>query len=314
MKTLDARQLLALGRRAVRGWIDDAAPSMGAALAFYTLLSLAPMLLVALGVAGFFFDRNEAQDALITQVALVLGEKAAIGIETLLDAAGAREGAMPAVIGLFTMLLGATTVFTELRADLDRIWHCKGPGSRGVGKALATRFFAFLMVMGVGLLLMLSLAASTFLSSAGARSLALSRGELNALEFSISFIVVTLLFAMTYKILPTRRVAWGDTWIGAAVTSLLFWIGKFAIAIYIAHTAVDSTFGAAGALVVLVVWVYYSSQVFFLGAEFTRQFALRHGSRRHERRSLVDMNASYDELVQRAQRIARRNDPIISGP
>src|SRR5512144_51080 len=122
---------------------------------------------------------------------------------------------MPAVIGLFTMLLGATTVFTELRADLDRIWHYKGPRSRGVGKALATRFFAFLMVMGVGLLLMLSLVASTFLSSVGAEYLSLSRGELNALEFFISFIVVTLLFAMIYKILPTRRVAWGDTWIGA---------------------------------------------------------------------------------------------------
>lgn len=311
MKTLDARQFLALARRAVAGWSDDAAPSMGAALAFYTLLSLAPMLLVALGVAGIFFDRNEAQNALITQVAMILGEKAAIGIETLLDAAGSREGAAPALIGFFTMLLGATTVFAELRADLDRIWHYRPTRRTGVATALATRFFAFLMVMGVGLLLMLSLVASTFLSSVGADYLSLSRGQLHALEFFISFVGVTLLFAMIYKVLPSRRVAWGDTWIGAAVTSLLFWIGKFGIAVYIAHTAVDSTFGAAGALVVLIVWVYYSSQVFFLGAEFTREFALRHGSRRHERRSLADMNASYDELVERARRITRRNDPIF---
>jgi membrane protein len=311
MKTLDARQLLTLGKRAVQGWIDDSAPSMGAALAFYTLLSLAPMLLVALGIAGFFFDRNEAQNALIAQVAMILGEKAALGIETLLDAAGTREGAGPALLGLVTMVLGATTVFAELRADLDRIWRYRAPKNRGLIKAVWTRFFAFLMVAGVGALLMLSLVASTFLSSVGADMLSLSTMQLHWLEFSMSFIVVTLLFAMIYKILPSKRVAWSDTWVGAAATSLLFWAGKFAIALYIAHTAVDSTFGAAGALVVLIVWVYYSSQVFFLGAEFTREYAIRHGSCRHERRSLVDMNASFDDLVERARKITRRNDPIF---
>ena len=311
MKALDIHELVGLARRAVNGWMDDAAPSMGAALAFYALLSLAPMLLVALGVAGFFFDRNEAQNALIAQVALILGEKAALGIETLLDAAGAREGAAPAVIGLFTMLLGATTVFAELRADLDRIWHYRAPENKGFMKAVITRFWAFLMVMGVGVLLMLSLIASTFLSSIGADMLSLSRAQLHWLEFFMSFVVVTLLFAMIYKMLPSKRVAWSDTWIGAAVTSLLFWVGKFAIAVYIGHTAVDSTFGAAGALVVLIVWVYYSAQVFFLGAEFTKEYALRHGSCRHERRPLSQMNASYDELVARAKQITRRNDPIF---
>jgi membrane protein len=310
MKTLDGRQLAALAKRSVNAWMDDAAPSMGAALAFYALLSLAPMMLVSLGIAGFFFDRNEAQDALIAQVAMILGEKAALGIETLLDAAGTREGAGAAIVGLFTMFLGATTVFAELRADLDRIWHYRAPQNRGFVNAISTRFFAFLMVMGVGLLLMLSLVASTFLSSIGADRLSLSHAQLHGLEFFMSFIVVTLLFAMIYKILPSKRVAWGDTWVGAAATSLLFWIGKFAIALYISHTAVDSTFGAAGALVVLIVWVYYSSQVFFLGAEFTKEYALRHGSARHERRSLAEMNASYDELVQRADRMPRRNAPI----
>lgn len=301
MRGLAGTQLAALGKRAVKGWMDDSAPSMGAALAFYTLLSLAPMLLVALGIAGFFFDRNDAQNALITQVAAILGEKAALGIETLLDAAGTREGAGPAFVGLLTMLIGATTVFAELRADLDRIWRYRAPANKGFVKALWTRFFAFAMVMGVGLLLMLSLVASTFLASVGANTLSLSRAQMHGLEFFMSFVVVTLLFAMIYKVLPSKRVAWGDTWVGAAVTSLLFWIGKFAIALYISRTAVDSTFGAAGALVVLVVWVYYSSQVFFLGAEFTREYALRHGSARPERRSLAQMNASYDELVERAR-------------
>jgi membrane protein len=209
------------------------------------------------------------------------------------------------------MFLGATTVFAELRADLDRIWRYRAPQNKGVVKAVVTRFWAFLMVMGVGCLLMMSLVASTFLSSFGADLLSLTRAQLHWLEFFISFVVVTLLFAMIYKILPSRRVAWSDTWVGAAVTSLLFWVGKFGIAIYIAHTAVDSTFGAAGALVVLIVWVYYSSQVFFLGAEFTKEYAMRHGSQRHARRSLGEMNASFDELVERAKRITRRNDPIF---
>jgi membrane protein len=314
MKTLDRNQLVALARRAVNGWMEDSAPSMGAALAFYTLLSLAPMLLVALGIAGFFFDRNEAQDALIAQVAMILGEKAALGIETLLDAAGTREGVGPAIVGLFTMFLGATTVLAELRADLDRIWHYRAPQNRGFMKALSTRFFAFLMVMGVGLLLMFSLVASTFLSSVGADTLSLSRAQLHWLEFFMSFIVVTLLFAMIYKVLPSKRVAWSDTWVGAAATSLLFWIGKFAIALYIAHTAVDSTFGAAGALVVLIVWVYYSSQVFFLGAEFTKEYAVSHGSSRRERRTLAEMNASYDELAARADKLTPRATRLISGP
>lgn len=311
IRSLDTHQWLALGRRAVQGWIDDSAPSMGAALAFYALLSLAPMLLVALGVAGFFFDRNEAQNALVAQVALILGENAALGIETLLDAAGARAGGGAAIIGLVTMFLGATTVFAELRADLDRIWRYRAPQNKGFVKAVLTRFWAFLMVMTVGLLLMMSLVASTFLSSLGADLLSLSRAQLHWLEFFSSFVVVTLLFAMIYKILPSKRVAWSDTWVGAAVTSLLFWVGKLAIALYIAHTAMDSTFGAAGALVVLIVWVYYSSQVFFLGAEFTKEYALRHGSARHERRSLGEMNASYEALVERARRITRRNDPIF---
>jgi membrane protein len=311
MKTMGLTQLTGLTRRAVRGWVDDAAPSMGAALAFYTLLSLAPLLLVALGVAGIFFDRNDAQDALIAQIAMLLGEKAAIGIEGLLDAAGTREGGLPALVGLFTMILGATTVFTELRADLDRIWHYRPVKSGGLRSAFTTRFFAFLMVMVIGGLLMLSLVASTFLASVASYGLTLSPVALHATEFFISFVVVTLLFAMIYKLLPTQHVAWGDVWVGAAVTSLLFWIGKFLIALYISRTAVDSTFGAAGAIVLVIVWVYYSSQVFFLGAEFTKEYALRLGSKRHDDRPLSEMNATYGELLARAKRIARRNDPIF---
>ena len=312
---LDFHSLAGLSKRAVRGWIDDAAPSMGAALAFYAMLSLAPLLLVAVGVAGFFVGRDEAQNALIGQLTVLLGEKAAFGIEGLLDAAGSRdEGLMPALIGLVTMVVGATTVFAELRSDLDRIWRYKPQRSGGIGKFLLARFFSFLLVLSIGALLLLSLVASTFLAAAGAWWFGRSELAVHAIEFVTSFVVVTLLFALIYKLLPSRRIAWGDVWIGAAVTSVLFWVGKFLIALYISHTAVDSGFGAAGALVVVILWVYYSSQVFFLGAEFTKEYALHHGSRRHERaqrKSLTEMNAGYDELVGRARDVLRGTDPAL---
>jgi membrane protein len=298
-----ARDFTHLARHAARGWIEDAAPSMGAALAFYTLLSLAPLLLVALGLAGFVVGRDAAHDALIAQVARALGDSAAMGVESLLDLVGMRTegGVTPALIGAVTILVGATTVFAELRSDLDRIWRCKSEPGRGMLHFLAARAAALAMVIAIGLLLVASMLASTFLALAGGRWFALSQASLHAIEFAISFVAITLLFAAIYKILPSRRVAWRDVWVGAAVTSLLFWLGKLLIALYIGRAAVDSSFGAAGALVVVILWVYYSSQVFFLGAEFTKEYSLWHGSRQHERRGrrLEDMNASYDELSEK---------------
>ncbi len=315
MSRFDLHALGPLARRAVNGWIDDAAPSMGAALAFYTVLSLAPLLLVAVGVAGFFVGREEAQGALIEQLALILGEKAAFGIEAMLEAAGSREeGFMPALLGIATMILGATTVFAELRTDLDRIWHYK-PARSGVRKMLAARFFSFLLVMGIGALLLFSLVASTFLAAAGSWWFGKSEFAIHAIEFFTSFVVITLLFALIYKLLPSRRIAWGDVWVGAGVTSVLFWVGKLLIALYIGHAAVDSRFGAAGALVVVILWVYYSAQVFFLGAEFTKEYAFAYGSRREQprRKKLVEMNADYDTLVARARQIVRGKDPALGG-
>jgi membrane protein len=309
-----SRDFADLARRSAQGWVADAAPSMGAALAFYALLSLAPLLLVALGLAGFLFGREAAHDALVAQVASLLGDQSAMGVETLLDAAGTREeGLMPALVGGVLMFVGATTLFGELRMDLDRIWRYAPSGAGGIKRQLATRAAAFLMVMVIGLLLVGSMLASAFFSTVGAERLGLSEAALHALEFATSFVVVTLLFASIYKILPSKRIAWGDVWAGAAVTSLLFWVGKLAIALYLAKAAVDSSFGAAGALVVLILWVYYSAQVFFLGAEFTKEYALYHGSARNERkgRRLTDMNASYEALLERAKRITQRRDPIF---
>src|SRR3954468_12926249 len=196
---LHSRDVMDLARRSVRGWIGDSAASMGAALAFYSLLSMAPLLLVALGLAGFLFGREAAHDGLIAQVASMLGDQAAMGVETLLDAAGTREeGLTPALVGGVLMFVGATTLFGELRADLDRIWRYTPSQQGGLAHQVAARAAAFLMVMVSGLLLAASMLASTFLSTIGAQRLALSEPALHALEFAISFIVVTLLFAAIY--------------------------------------------------------------------------------------------------------------------
>lgn len=310
-----ARDLPDLTRRSIKAWIGDNAPTMGAALAFYTLLSLAPLLLVALGLAGYFVGRDAAHDALIAQVALLLGDHAAMGIESLLDMAGTRvEGVTPALVGAVTMLIGATTVFAELRSNLDRIWRNDAAEENGLMRHLAARACAFVMVAIVGLLLVVSMLASTFLAAMGSRWFAGSALMPHAIEFAISFGVITLLFGAIFKILPSQRVAWGDVWVGAAVTSLLFWVGKFLIALYIGRAALDSTFGAAGALLVVIVWVYYSAQVLFLGAEFTREYSLLHGSRQADRRGrrLADMNGNYEDLIERAARVTPgRRDPLF---
>jgi membrane protein len=308
-------------RRALQGWVDDGASTMGASLAFYTLFSLAPLLMVAIGVAGFFAGRDEAQAALISQVSHLIGEQAAIGVEDLLDrATRMEEGIIPAVVGFATLFFGATTVFAELRTDLDRIWRHRPPKTQGgVARLLCARMVAFLMVASIGLLLMVSMLATALISAAGRELLGHSPVALYLSEFALSFVVLTLLFASIYKILPSTRLAWRDVWLGAALTSALFWLGKFLIALYVAHAGVASNFGAAGTVVLLIVWVYYSAQIFFFGAELTKEFALRHGSKqadkRRLRKPLAEMGAANDDqhLVDRARAIVRGKDKALTG-
>jgi len=314
LSTSDALRLV---KQAFGGWVDDSAPSMGAALAFYTLFSLAPVLLLAIAVAGFFMGRDEAQNLLITQLTALLGDKAAMGIESMLDAAGSRDpGKLPAIVGTLTLALGATTVFVELRSDLDRIWRCAKPGSGGIWNFLQTRLLSFGMVVTIGFLLLVSLVVTTAVSAVGDRWLGGGmQFAAHGLDFLASFGVITILFASIYKFLPTAKIAWSDVWIGAAITSLLFWAGKFAIGLYVAKAAVGSTFGAAGTLVVVIVWVYYSAQIFFLGAELTREYAWRHGSRRNEPQAFERRRhgaaANDDHMLERARDIVAGRDPVV---
>ncbi len=273
MRLARPREIARLFSRAFRGWTADSAPSMGAALAFYTLFSLAPLMVLVIAIAGFVIGHDRAQQLLLTQISGLLGPTGAQGVKSVLDATRThRDGVIATVVGLLTLAIGATTVFAELRDDLNRVWHCK-PASGG----------------GVGLMRML--------------------------EALVSIAVAAGLFAAVFKILPSTRIEWDDVWLGSLVTAVLFWIGKYLIGLYIGKSAMASSYGAAGTLVVVIMWVYYSAQIFFYGAEFTREYARSSGSRRTSRDAANSEFAREDEaMVARARRIVRGKDPAVARP
>jgi len=277
------REFLGLWKEAFDGWMADEAASMGAALAFYTLFSMAPLLLLVISVAGLVIGTETARGLLFEQLTTLVGANGADAIQAVLRAAhDPGKGVLAAAMSLATLVIGATTVFAELRRDLDRIWKFERPKASGLWTLIGARVWSFGLVLTIGFLLMVSLALSAVVTAFGSLVAEQMPGSgliLRVLEFFVSFVVITGLFAMIYKILPSVRLAWGDVWAGAAATSLLFWIGKYLIGLYIAKSAVASPFGAAGTLVVVIVWVYYSAQIFFLGAEFTRAYAVRRGSK-----------------------------------
>ncbi len=271
-----------LAVEAAKSWVRDGAASMGAALAFYTLFSMAPLLLLVISIAGIAIGSDTARDLLMNQLTGLMGEQGADTVRSVLEKANQKsEGIWSAVVSIATLVLGASSVFAELRRDLDKIWNFEAPKTSGVWSFLFSHLLSVGMIATIGFLLLVSLAVSATVSAVGHSWMGGFPGSafvLRAVEFAGSFVVITGLFAMIYKFLPSVRIAWSDVWVGAAVTSLLFWIGKVLIGIYIGKSAVASPFGAAGTLVVVIVWVYYSAQIFFLGAEFTRAYAVRMGS------------------------------------
>lgn len=276
---MNPREFLDLSRDAVRGWSEDEASSMGAALAFYALFSMAPLLLLVISIVALVVDADVAGRLVFDQLRELLGEQGATAVRGVLQAANkSDEGVLAATVSLVMLVLGATTVFAELQRDLDRIWRHKKPEGAGWSTMIGPRLWAFGLVLSIGFLLLVSLVLSAAVSYLGSLWAAVLPGAglaLRALELAVSFVVIMGLFAMIYKILPSVRIAWQDVWVGAAITSLLFAVGKWLIGLYLGKSAVASPFGAAGTLVVVILWVYYSAQVFFLGAEFTRAYALR---------------------------------------
>lgn len=275
-------ELFSLAREAVASWSADYAPSMGAALAYYTVFSVAPLLLIVISVAGLVFGQEAARGEIFSQLSGLMGPQGASAVQGLLEAVNKpREGIIATLVGIALLILGATTVLGELQNALDRIWRAPVRPSGGWLRLLTGRLLSLGMILGIGFLLMVSLVASAALSALGKWWAPLFGGwALLAqwVNFALGFGLVTLMFAFIYKVMPRARVAWRDVWVGAAVTALLFSIGKQLIGLYIGTSSVASGFGAAGSLVVVLVWVYYSAQIFLLGAEFTWVYAHRHGS------------------------------------
>lgn len=284
---MNARQAWGVMKKAVSGWVEHRAWSEGAALSYYTAFSIAPLLLIAIAVAGLVFGEEAARGALVQQLQGMVSEDAAQAVESLLQSASKpEEGIVSTVIGVVLLVLGATTVLAELQAALDAIWHApEREQPSGVWGFIRTRIVTLAMVMGIGFLLLVSLVVSAVIAALGRFWDPMFGGwEVLASVFNllVSFALVTALFAMIYKFLPHVEIRWHDVWVGAAVTALLFTVGKFLIGLYIGKGAVASGFGAAGSLVVLLVWVYYSAQIFLFGAELAAAYARTHGSLREQ--------------------------------
>ena len=278
------KQVWVLIRKSVGAWVDDYAPSMGAALAYYTLFAIAPLLIIAIAVAGLVFGQEAARGEIVAQIHGLIGQKGAVAVQGLLKSTNEpAQSIFATVVSIITLVIGATTVFAELQSDLDRIWRVPAPAKEnGIWNLLRAHLLSFGLVLGLGFLLLVSLLVSAAIAALGKWGGGFIGGWealLYVLNFSISFTITTLLFAMIYKFMPRARIVWRDVWVGAAVTAILFEVGKFLIGLYLGKTSVASGFGAAGSLVVLLVWVYFSAQIFLLGAEFTWVYSHEFGSK-----------------------------------
>lgn len=284
---MNIKNILNLVKATFSAWIDDNAPSMGAALAYYTVFSIAPLLLIVISAAGLIFGVEVARGEIIAQLQNLMGKTGALVVQGLLESVSKpTESVTAAIIGVILLLIGATTVFAELQDDLDRIWRApKRTKDAEIFGLIRTRVLSFAMILGIGFLLIVSLILSAALAALGKwwEPLFGRFGLLaNLVDITLSFLLITIAFAMIYKLMPRMKIDWRDVWIGAVVTAFLFTIGKFLISIYIGRSGVASGFGAAGSLVVLLIWIYYSAQIFLMGAEFTRIYSYAFGSRKDQ--------------------------------
>jgi membrane protein len=282
--TLRAADISDVVRQSLVSWFKDDAPSMGAALAFYTLFAIAPILLIVIWVAGFIIRPDIVQQHILGQLRILLGDPGAEAVrDLLLSSKYSARSAYSTAAGIVAVFIGATSVFAELQNALNRIWRTP-PRSvvQGLWHALRARLLSFGWVLGVGFLLLVSLVASAGLEAIGSwleTFLADWRSLVFALNVLLGLGMATILFAMIYKYVPRETIAWGDVWIGGFVTASLFTAGKWVIVIFLGKIAFASGYGIAGSFLVLLLWVYYSAQIFLLGAEFTCNYAYAHGSR-----------------------------------
>lgn len=287
-----AEQWWGMVKKSFAAWVDDYAPSMGAALAYYTVFSLAPLLVIVISVAGLIFGPDAVRGALFSEINSLVGADAAVAIQDLLiSVSKPSTGIIGSILGVVVLLIGATSVFGELQDALDRIWRAPARvRSSGLPTLLRTRILSFGMILGIAFLLVVSLVTSAAIAALGKWWGSWFVGwEVMAqiINAGVGFVMTTAVFALIYKLMPRVKVGWVDVWVGAVVTALLFTFGHLLISLYIGKSGVASGFGAAGSVAVIFVWVYYSAQVFLVGAEFTWVYAQCLGSRRHLARPTV---------------------------
>jgi membrane protein len=307
------RQAWELTKAAFSEWDDDKASRLAAALAYYTAFSLAPLLVIAIGIAGLVFGDDAAQGEIVGQLQGVIGPDGALFVQEMIAASRQPSQSIGAtVFGVVILLFGASGVFGQLQDALNTIWEVKPRPGRGLRGIIRDRFLSFTMVLGTGFLLLVSLALSAAVSALGryvGSALPIPEIAMQVVNAVVSLGIITLLFALIYKVVPDAKIAWHDVWIGAFITAMLFSIGKFAIGLYLGKSTIASSFGAAASLAVLLIWIYYSAQILFLGAEFTQVYATRYGSRIEPARGAVPLTDE-ERANQGAPRETSRPPPV----
>jgi len=267
---------VSLCKTAVYSWLDDRAPTMGAAIAYYMVFSLAPMLVMVIAVAGLAFGQQAAEGALFGELGDLVGPESAVAVQAMLrSASGTRSGIFATAVGMGTLIIAATAVLGELRSALNLIWKAPPSGGLGLWHLIKSRLVSLSVILVIGFLLLVSLVISTALAALSDYLDWILPGlatMLHIVHLTLSFAFTTVLFAMMFKILPDKAVEWREVWLGAAVAALLFTVGKHLISLYIGSSNIASTYGAAGALIIILVWVYYSVQILLLGAEFAKAY------------------------------------------
>jgi membrane protein len=284
LRRLGLDVVVAVVSRAGAAWVADRAPSMGAAIAYYMVFSLAPILVLVIAVAGLAFGEAAARGAIVEQLGGLMGQEGAAALEVMIRGAGRRgAGLVATVVGTAALLLAATAVFAELQASFNLIWKAGPSVHKKLTGLLRARLIGLSLIVAIGFLLLVSLVVSAALSAFGEYLDTIFPGLhaiVQSLHWASSLAVTGLLFAMMFKILPDKRVEWREVWHGAAVTAVLFTVGKYLIGLYIGSSRVASTYGAAGALVVILLWIYYSAQIVLFGAEIARAWAVETEQRR----------------------------------
>lgn len=271
-----------LTRKTFRAWSEDKASRLAAALAYYTFFSIPPLLVVIVGIAALFTERQLAENLLINQASRLIGREGAEAIATILDSADApqRGELIPTAVGFILLLLGASGVFTQLQDAMNTVWNVEAKPGRTALDTIKERLLSFTMVLAVGFVLLVSLMMSAILNTFSdlvGQFVSETALILWITNLIISFGVITILFALMYKTIPDVKIAWRDVWIGAALTAALFKVGEFALSVYFERSDPTSAFGAAGSVILILLWVYYSAQILFLGAEFTQVYSSEYG-------------------------------------